>query len=89
MSESDELNCQEFVELVTEYLEGTLSPQDHERFDAHLAYCDPCVDYIEQMRYTIRSLGRLREEHITPDAREHLLAAFRGWKQLTRPMSAP
>lgn len=80
MSESDVMNCQEFVELVTEYLEGTLSPSDKARFDAHLAYCDPCIDYIEQIRLTIRTLGHLREEHIAPVARGHLLAAFRDWK---------
>ena len=81
MSDMHEMNCQEFVELVTEYLEGTLSPADRERFEAHLAYCDPCVDYVEQMRLTIRTLGHLREEHIAPDARRHLLDAFRDWKR--------
>jgi anti-sigma factor RsiW len=80
MDEPDALNCQEFVELVTEYLEETLSPADRARFDAHLAECDPCVDYIAQMRLTIRALGRLREAHVPAEARSRLLAAFRGWK---------
>ena len=81
MSDADEMNCQEFVELVTDYLEGTLSAVDMERFDAHLAYCDPCVDYVEQIRLTIRTLGHLREEHIAPDARDRLLFEFRHWKR--------
>lgn len=81
MSESDEMNCQEFVELVTDYLEGKLSPIDKARFDAHLDYCDACVFYVEQMRLTIGTLGHLREEHIAPAARDRLLEAFRTWKQ--------
>ena len=80
MEDSAVMTCQEFIELVTDYLEGALSPADRARFDAHLAYCDPCVDYIEQMRLTIRTLGHLDEGHIASDARDLLLATFRDWK---------
>ena len=45
--------CQELVELVTAYLDGSLSAEDRERLDAHLKLCDPCVEYIEQFRETI------------------------------------
>ena len=78
---ADELTCKQLVELVTEYLEGTLSPEGRARFDAHLAGCRGCRAYVEQMRLTIRTVGRLREDSIVPEARERLLRAFRGWKQ--------
>lgn len=81
MDDPGDLRCQEFVELVTEYLEGTLSPAARARFQAHLDYCDPCITYIEEMRLTIRSLGHVSEEHIAPAARERLLAEFRDWKR--------
>ena len=74
------LNCQELVELVTEYLEGTLLPEARERFEAHLALCRPCDIYLEQMRRTIDLTGRLRETDIEPPARERLLDVFRQWK---------
>jgi anti-sigma factor RsiW len=76
-----DLRCQEFVELVTDYLEGALPPAELARFQAHLDYCDPCITYIEEIRLTIRALGRLSEEHIAPAARERLLAEFRDWKR--------
>jgi anti-sigma factor RsiW len=38
-----ELVCKEIVELVTEYLGGTLAAQDRVRFDQHLATCPPCT----------------------------------------------
>jgi anti-sigma factor RsiW len=82
MIQTEEMACQEFVELVTAYLEGALSPSDRERLASHLAECDGCADYLEQMRVTIRTLGRLREEDISPAARDVLLAAFRDWKRL-------
>jgi anti-sigma factor RsiW len=81
MADPGDLTCQEFVELVTEYLEGTMPPAERARFEAHLTYCDPCVEYLEQMRQTIRSLGRLGEEHLAPAARLRLLETFRDWKR--------
>ncbi len=74
-----EMPCSELVELVTEYLEGRLSPLDHARFEAHLAACDACRTYLDQFRETIRALGRLPEESLSSDARQTLLRAFRDW----------
>ena len=75
------LTCQELVELVTDYLEGTLPAADRARFEEHLAQCPNCSTYLEQMRQTIRALGMLPEESITPEARQELLEAFRNWKR--------
>lgn len=77
----DEMTCRELVELVSEYLEDRLAARDRTRFEAHLAECTYCTTYLEQMRQTIRTLGRIPEETLSPDAREALLAAFRGWRR--------
>jgi anti-sigma factor RsiW len=77
---SSEMTCQELVELVTEYLEDTLAPSERVRFDAHLSTCLGCTAYIEQMRTTIRVLGKLSEESVSEAARRELLATFRTWK---------
>jgi anti-sigma factor RsiW len=76
-----ELPCRELVELVTEYLEERLSPDDRARFDAHLAACDACRAFLDQFRQTIRALGRLPEEALSVAARATLLAAFRDWQR--------
>lgn len=74
-----EMPCRELVELVTEYLEGGLSARDRARFEAHIADCEYCETYLEQLRETIRVLGRLPEESLSPEARSALLDAFRSW----------
>ena len=74
-----EMPCRELVELITEYLEDRLSPVDRARFEAHLAACEACRAFLEQFRQTIRALGRLPEESLSPEARSALLAAFRGF----------
>ena len=72
------LMCQEFVELVTDYLEGALEPRVHARFEAHLADCDGCEGYLEDMRATIRTLGSaLPQPPADTHTREVLLRAFR------------
>jgi anti-sigma factor RsiW len=67
--------------VITDYLEGTLPPEDVERFEHHLAACDGCTMYLEQMRETISALGRLPPESLSPQAQTELLAAFRGWHE--------
>ena len=80
MSDQVEMNCQTLVELVTDYLEGTLPERDRERLEAHLAACDGCARYLAQIRTTIRLTGMLREEDLTPEAREGLLDVYRAWR---------
>ena len=76
-----EMTCQELVELVTDYLEGALSSGDHARFERHIAGCPHCTIYLDQMRITIRTLGRLPEDTLSPDARDALMGAFEEWKR--------
>ncbi|HET7825986.1 MAG TPA: zf-HC2 domain-containing protein [Anaeromyxobacter sp.] len=76
-----DLSCKELVELVTDYLEEKLSIDDRMRFEMHLTYCDSCRTYLRQMRQVVESARGVTEESIEPDARDALLAAFRGWKR--------
>ena len=76
-----DLNCNELVELVTDYLDGALSDEDRRRFEHHLSVCSGCTNYVEQFRETIRLTGRLREDDLDPVARDALLEQFRNWKR--------
>jgi anti-sigma factor RsiW len=80
MTEDQTLTCQELVELVTAYLEGGLAAPDHARFEEHIAVCEGCTAYLEQMRTTIRVTGMLTPESLSEEASTELLAAFRSWR---------
>lgn len=71
------MTCQELVELVTDYLEDVLESPRRAWFEAHLATCPHCRVYLEQMRATIRVLGRLTPETLPPGAEAALLAHLR------------
>jgi anti-sigma factor RsiW len=75
-----ELVCQEMVELITDYLEGALSRSQRRRFEAHIAACENCAEYLHQMRATIRLTGRLRAEDMAPAMREELTGLYRRWR---------
>ena len=79
MADAD-LTCRELVELVTDYLQGALSPAARARFKRHLRSCAVCPRYVDQLRASVRVLGRLREDDLPEPARGALLAAFRTWK---------
>ena len=82
MSETVEhISCQEVVELVTDYLEGALSPADVARFEHPLTICDGCAFYVEQIRMTVEAVGRIDEDDVPPEIRNGLLAAFRDLKR--------
>jgi anti-sigma factor RsiW len=78
---AEQLSCQQLVELVTDYLDGALPPAERARFDAHIAGCDGCRAYIEQIRVTITLTGAIGPGQLDPAAEETLLKAFRDWKR--------
>ena len=75
-----EMSCRELVELVTEYLEGAMSPSETARLEEHLQACRGCRSYLDQMQRTIQVVGHVPEESVTPSAQEDLLKVFQAWK---------
>ncbi len=72
-----DLSCQEFVEMVTDYFEGTLDPDTTARFDEHRALCPGCETYLAQMRETVSRLGEIPVETLSDEVQATLLCAFR------------
>jgi len=74
------MTCHELVELVTEYLDGALSVSERERFEAHMALCEGCELYVDQIRTTVALVGESRalEERLDVAG---LVEAFRGYRR--------
>jgi anti-sigma factor RsiW len=72
-----DIACNELVELLTEYLEGALPPDEVAAVDEHLRGCEPCRTYLDQLRATIAALGSVPVPTISDDTLDELLAAFR------------
>jgi anti-sigma factor RsiW len=77
-----EFSCQEMIEVVTNYLDDALPPDEQQRFERHLSYCAGCNTYVSQIRETIRQTGLVPREESLPSAlREEIVAQFRNWKR--------
>jgi anti-sigma factor (TIGR02949 family) len=76
-----EMPCRDLVEVVTAYLDGALDDVDRRRFEAHLAECEECVAYVDQIRATIAGAERsgAQAAPLPPDLREGVRLAFRDW----------
>jgi hypothetical protein len=74
------MDCNELVELVTAYFEGSLDPETRARFDLHLLECDGCGTYLQQFSATVKTLGTIRDDDIDVQFRDRLLGAFRDWR---------
>lgn len=76
---TDDLSCQEFVALVSDYLEDAMDQPTRARFERHLLDCPDCPVYLQQMRAIVGATGMLREEDVSPEVRDVLLSRFRTW----------
>jgi anti-sigma factor RsiW len=89
-SRAVELVCREIVELVSEYLGGTLSPEETVRFDQHLSACPPCTVYLAEVKTTLELAAELGSAKPTgapsPDAvGAELAEVFRRWHGKRQP----
>jgi anti-sigma factor RsiW len=78
--ERDDLQCVEFVELITDYLDDALPDDLRARVDAHLETCPGCPNAIAQLRTVVDLTGKLTEsdiEGLDPLQRDVLLSTFR------------
>jgi anti-sigma factor RsiW len=75
------ISCADALELMTDYLEGALSEGDASRMRAHLAGCEACKVYLDQLRATIeivRETGPAEEFAVDPERLDSLVDLFRG-----------
>ena len=80
MTTLPEMPCREFVERVSDYLEGALDDADRRRLETHLAECELCAHYLEQQRHTVALTGRLAADDLTDAMRHDLHVAFSLWR---------
>ena len=82
------MTCRELVDVVADYLEGQLSRSERARFEEHIASCDGCSVYFDQIRRVVRAAVSLADTFVAREALAPLLAAFHGWKDAGYTMDA-
>ena len=75
-----QLVCRQAVALMSDYLDGHLSPRDTARLERHLGRCSLCTEYLAQLRVTIDSLGRASTAELSDAALDELVEVYRAWR---------
>jgi anti-sigma factor RsiW len=65
---------------MSDYLDGSLSRRDRRRLNAHLALCDACTAYLEQLRVTIAASGVVSVDDLAPDVLATLTELFERYR---------
>jgi predicted anti-sigma-YlaC factor YlaD len=60
----DFLNCQECVELLSDYLEGNLDESTQSRLNDHLSACAPCINFFKTFEKSSDITRLLREQRV-------------------------
>jgi hypothetical protein len=75
------LPCREVVELVSDFIEGTLPRRTRRRMEHHLRGCDPCVEYVGQIRASVALTEQVEIEPLPPETRDRLVDLYRQWQE--------
>ena len=79
--DAHDITCRQAVALMTDYLDGVLSPDDRALIEAHLGECEGCAEHLRQIRITVAVTGGTGEEDLDPAAREDLMDLYRRWRR--------
>jgi anti-sigma factor (TIGR02949 family) len=57
-----DLDCRTVVDHVSAFVDGELDADTRRRVVAHVAGCEGCLRYVDQVRWTVRMLGAISGE---------------------------
>jgi anti-sigma factor RsiW len=78
------MTCREIVELLIDFLDNELPDERRRRLEAHLSLCEPCMNYLETYKVTIRLTRRLPDVPPPPELLQRLKAALCEEKETRR-----
>jgi len=65
-------SCRETIELLMDYLEGRLSPEEHQALKIHFEDCPPCLDFVDSYQATPRILREATAVQVPPEVEREL-----------------
>ena len=71
---SQDLGCPECMDLLADYVDGSLPRERAELLEWHLEGCGPCVAFVNTYKGAVGAAKRLRETTLPPELRERLIA---------------
>jgi anti-sigma factor RsiW len=80
------MKCEELLQMLNEYVDGTVDPALCADFEKHMAGCNPCQVVVDNIRQTITLYQNGQPYELPVEFRAKLHASLRQrWKE-TRPV---
>jgi anti-sigma factor RsiW len=71
---SGDMECRECMDLLSDYVDGSLPKDQAELLDWHLEGCPACVAFVNTYKGTVDAARRLRETKLPPELQQKLVA---------------
>ncbi len=68
------VTCKHSLELLVEYLDGTLPPEEKAALDRHFKACPPCIDFVRKYKATPGVCQKALEQDVPKDMGDRLAA---------------
>jgi anti-sigma factor (TIGR02949 family) len=60
-------SCKELTQMLLEYLDGEMAPEEEARLRQHLSACPPCLDFLETYKATPSLCRRALASKMPPE----------------------
>ncbi|HVO29704.1 MAG TPA: zf-HC2 domain-containing protein [bacterium] len=61
------VTCEETIDVLVDYLDGSMDATTLAAFEAHFADCPPCLDFLKTYKATIRVSQACMQEEAIPE----------------------
>jgi predicted anti-sigma-YlaC factor YlaD len=76
-----DVKCRDFVERVTDLLEGGIGEGERVRLEQHVVWCEMCANYVDQMRHATRLLAHADPSEAAPGHDDVAVLAADLWRR--------
>ncbi|RMG59131.1 MAG: hypothetical protein D6713_06160 [Deltaproteobacteria bacterium] len=66
------MNCRELINLLADYLDGSMDPELREELERHISMCEPCMNFLRTYDRTRIITRQVRIEEIPEEFRSRL-----------------
>ena len=66
------VTCQQLVDLLSDYVDGELSPKRRRQLDAHLRGCVSCATFLKTFKQTMAMAQTIQYDDLPPELRQRL-----------------
>jgi len=71
-------DCSKFLELLSDYIDGEMSPESRARLEQHMVDCPPCDEFLKEFRNSVKLTRQIRCEQIPLEMKQRLHAFLAG-----------